>query len=105
MRQQSVHPKALTGCKLKSIDKHGSFVFSTDDGLWRIQPDMLVGITNRDIYATGKLVRFTSNGKDKYHWIEDVEEEPVKQSSQPIKHDALGRGLSVGKSIMRKFIK
>ena len=103
--KQEVHPKALTGCKLKSIDKHGSFVFSTDDGLWRINPDMLEGISHRDLYATGKLVRFTKNGKDKYQWVEDVEEQPVKQTSQPVKHDALGRGLTVGKSIIGKIFK
>ncbi len=99
------HPKVLTGCKLKRIDKHSNFVFSTDDGWYSIPPYMLVGITDRDIHATGKLIRFTKNGKDKYQWIEDIEEESVKNVAQPVKSDVLGRGLTVGKSIMGRFLR
>jgi len=95
--KQDIHPKILTGAKLKKII-YGDYLFSTDDGLWRINPDMLVGITDRDLYATGKLVRFTKNGKDKYQWVEDVVEEPIKKNE-------LSKGLSVGKSIVSKLFK
>lgn len=100
--KQEIHPKALTGAKLKSIDKHGDFIFSSDDGMWKIPPNMLVGISDRDVYATGKLVRFTKNGKDKYQWIEDVEEQPatVKETSKPRNHlsnSIVGRLLKKGK--------
>ena len=103
--KESAHPKLLTGAKLKKIDKYGEFIFSTDDGLWRINPNMLVGITHRDLYATGKLVRFIKNGKDKYQWIEDVEDKPVEPTPKPIKQNGLNRGLTVGKSVVRKILK
>lgn len=103
--KQEVHPKILTGAKLKKVDKYGEFIFSTDDGMWKIPPNMLVGISNRDVYATGKLVRFTKNGKDKYQWVEDVEEKPIEKAQQPVKQKGLSRGLTVGKSFVRKFIR
>jgi hypothetical protein len=81
---KEIHPKILMGAKLKSIDKYGDFIFNTDDGIWKIPPSMLVGISSSDLYATGKLVRFTKNGKDKYQWLEWVEEEPEKKQEKTL---------------------
>ena len=103
--KQEIHPKALTGAKLKSIDKRGNFVFSTDDGWYSINPNMLVGISDRDVYATGKLVRFTKNGKDKYQWVEDVEENPVEQPLKPVKMGNLDKGIGIGRSLVNKLLK
>jgi hypothetical protein len=103
--KEAEHPKVLTGAKLKKVDNRGEFWFSTDEGIWRINPDMLVGITYRDLYATGKLVRLTKNGKDKYQWVEDVEDKSVGKTQQSIEHNGLSKGLSVGKSIVGKLFK
>jgi hypothetical protein len=100
---QEIHPKALTGAKLKRIDKYGDYIFSSDDGTWKIPPSMLIGITSRDLYATGKLVRVAKNGKDRYQWVEDIEEEPATQI--PVKNEGLTRGLNVGKSIVKKLLR
>jgi len=97
--KQEIHPKELSGAKLKSIDKYGEFIFDTDEGLWKIPPVMLVGITDSDLYAIGKLVRFTKNGKDKYRWIEEVEEKVIVETHKPVKKNGLG------KAILKKFIK
>jgi tRNA U38,U39,U40 pseudouridine synthase TruA len=101
--RDNIHPKVLTGAKLKRIDKHGDFVFSTDDGWFSIPTYMLIGITDRDVHATGKLVRVTKNGKDRYQWVEDVEEQPATQI--PVKKDGLTRGLNVGKTLVGRLLR
>jgi hypothetical protein len=102
---QEIHPKVLTGAKLKKIDKYGDYIFSSDDGIWKIPLVMLIGISDRDIYATGKLVRVTKNGKDRYQWVEDIEEQAKKQSKPSVGQNGLSRGLSVGKSIVKKILR
>jgi hypothetical protein len=102
---QEIHPKVLTGAKLKKVDKYGDYIFTSDDGTWKIPPAMLIGITSRDLYATGKLVRVAKNGKDRYQWVEDIEEQPATQTQPIIKQDGLTRGLSVGKTIAKKILR
>jgi hypothetical protein len=102
---QEIHPKVLTGAKLKKIDKYGDYIFTSDDGTWKIPPAMLIGITSRDLYATGKLVRVAKNGKDRYQWVEDIEEQAKKQNKPSVGQNGLSRGLTAGKSFIKKFIK
>jgi hypothetical protein len=106
--KQAQSPIKLTGCKYIGKNKKGNLIFKTDDGLWSAEPDQLIDISGDDLYITGIIRRVASTKKKyryQYKWINDIEEEPVKQASQPIQHDALGKGLTVGKSIAKKIFR
>ena len=106
--QAEFHPKILREARLLRIDRYGDYIFTTDCGLWSISPEMLSGISKRDLNAIGTLTRFTSCGRDKYQWQEDMgseDEQPInKITKQPVKNE-LSRGLITGKSILKKLLK
>lgn len=109
--QVDYHPKILREARLIKIDKHGDFIFTTDLGMWCIDPKRLSGINSRDINLIGTLTRYTANKEDKYKWIEDIKEQEEQQTNN-IKHTKsankapqkeLSRGLTIGKLAKRFF--